>query len=66
MGVSESANRLRVIIDSAIEKHSMKRSEYDSIISIVHEDGFVDSQEKALLAQLQDLIDDKTIRLIPD
>jgi len=66
MTLSESANRLRAIIEIAIDKHYIKRSDYDHIISIALEDGFIDPQEKALLAQLQDLIEDKTIKIMAE
>jgi hypothetical protein len=66
MAVSKSALKMKAMIEKAIEEHKLKRSEYDSIINLATEDGHLDPQEKALFSELQDLIDDRTIRIIPD
>jgi hypothetical protein len=65
MVFSESAARLKEMIIKAIEDHKITREEYDKIIHIATEDGHVDSQEQALLAQLQDMIENKTVKLVP-
>lgn len=62
MNVSTSANRIKELINSAIESHYITRDDYDLIIHIAHEDGVIDSQERALLSQLHDMIEDKTIK----
>ena len=66
MKISESAIRLREMINRAIEDNKLKRDEYDEIIALAMEDGVIDNHEKALLSQLQDMIEDRTIRLTAD
>jgi hypothetical protein len=62
MAYSESAHRLKEMINKAIEDHKITRDEYDEIIHIATEDGHIDPQERALLAQLQDMIEDRSVR----
>ncbi len=62
MYVSESANRLREKIKQAIEDHVITREEYDEILNIATEDGHIDPQEQALLSELQNMIEDKSVR----
>ncbi len=62
MAYSESAHRLKEMINRAIEDHKITRDEYDQIIHIATEDGHIDPQERALLAQLQDMIEDRSVR----
>ncbi len=64
MKLSESAQRLKDLIAKAIEDHELTRDEYDEIIHLATEDGIVDRQEQALLSQLQDMIEDKTVRMV--
>lgn len=64
MKYSESAGRARKMIEKAIEDHKITRDEMDIILNIVTEDGHIDSQEQALLNQLQEMIEDKTVRYI--
>lgn len=65
METSESAKKLRMIIEKAIEDHKLTRSEYDMIIHQATMDGIIDSEEQALLSQLQDLIENKSVKLVP-
>lgn len=65
MALSSSANELRKMIEKAIEDHKLTRAEYDMIIHKATEDGIVDSQEQALLSELQEMINDKSVKLIP-
>lgn len=65
MALSESAGRLKELIEKAIEDHLITRTEYDSIMNLVLEDNIVDPQEQALLNQLQDMIENKTVKVIP-
>jgi tellurite resistance protein len=64
MAYSESAQRLKEAIIKAIEDHKITRDEYDQIINIASEDGHIDPQERALLSELQDMIEDKSVRLV--
>ena len=66
MKISESAVKLRKLIDKALENHEVTRSEYDKIIHQATEDAHIDPHEKALLNEFYEMITDKSIRIIPD
>ena len=53
------------MIEKAIEDHKITKDEYDMIIHHATEDGHVDKHELALLGQLQDMISDKSVKLVP-
>lgn len=65
MAISKNAEKLKALIEKAIEDHKITRSEYDSIIHMATLDGHTDPLEKALLVQLHDMIEDKSVKLIP-
>ncbi|MDP4210085.1 MAG: hypothetical protein Q8928_14835 [Bacteroidota bacterium] len=65
MTLSESALRMKLLIEKAIEEHVIGHDEYDQIIHIATQDGHIDNQERALLSQFQEMIDDRTIRIVP-
>lgn len=60
--ISDSSLRLREKIEKAIEDEIITREEYDEIIHIALEDGVIDKHEKALLSELQQMIEDKVVR----
>ena len=62
MAISESSERLRKKILKAIEDHIITQDEYDEIIMIATEDGVIDTQEQALLSELQNMIEDGSVR----
>jgi len=62
MPIREHHTRLREVINKAIEDHVITPSEYDEIINISLEDGHIDPQEKALLVELQKMIENKEIK----
>ena len=64
MRYSESAGRLRKMIEKAIDDQKITRAEMDSILNIATEDGHIDPQEQALLNQLQEMIENKTVKYI--
>ena len=64
MKYSESAGRAKKMIEKAIEDHKITRAEMDSILNIVTEDGHIDPHEQALLNQLQEMIENKTVKYI--
>jgi hypothetical protein len=64
MEVSKDAEKLKKMIKKAIEDHVITRDEYDMMIHMATRDGHIDSQERALLAELQDMIDDRLIRFV--
>lgn len=62
-GISKDALEMHKLIVEAINKHEIDREDYDNIIEIALRDGSIDKYERALLKELQDLIEDKTIRI---
>ena len=65
MALSKSAGRLREMIEQAIEDHKITRKEMDLIIHIATEDGHVDSQEQSLLELLNDMIENREVKIVP-
>lgn len=63
MTVSNSAHKLKEMIIRAIDDQKLTREEYDLIIHMANADGVVDRHEKILLEQLQDMIENKTVKL---
>jgi len=61
MALSESGERLRKVIDKAIEDHIITPEEYDEIIEVSLEDGHIDAHERALLSELQQMIAHKEV-----
>ncbi|MFC2137212.1 hypothetical protein ACFLTE_03455 [Bacteroidota bacterium] len=64
MKASKDANRLKELIIKVIEDHKITPDEYDQIINLAAEDGQIDQQEKVLLQQLQEMIENKTVKLL--
>ena len=64
MPLSESAAKLRDMINKAIDDEKITRAEMNNIIALANEDGHIDSQERALLNQLQTMIEEKVVRYI--
>ena len=62
MTLSKSSEQLKKLIEKAIEDHELTRDEYDEIIHLATLDGHVDTHEKALLEQLQDMIENKSVQ----
>ena len=65
MPISESAARLKVMIEKAIEDHQITRAEMDMILHIASEDSHIDRHEQALLEGLQEMIETKAVKIIP-
>ncbi|MDX8381678.1 MAG: hypothetical protein R8M14_06150 [Ghiorsea sp.] len=61
---SASAAKLKVMIDEAISDEVITNEEREQIMMLADEDGIIDSQEKALLAQLQEMISSGAIKLV--
>lgn len=62
--ISESSMRLREMIEKAIVDHKITREEYDKILNIATEDGYIDRHEQALLRELQRMIEEREIRFV--
>ncbi len=65
MKLSSGARNLRATIEKAMEDHKITKTEYDEIIHQATEDGHIDRQEQALLKELQDMIAEKSIKIVP-
>ena len=65
MKSGETGGKLAEMIKKAIRDCELTTSEHDQILAIADQDGIIDSQEKNLLRQLQDLIANGTIKKIP-
>ncbi len=65
MNASKSSIEMRKLIDKAIENHEITRREYDLILHKASEDSVIDPHEQALLSQLNDMIEDKSIKMKP-
>jgi hypothetical protein len=63
MNKNNHAEKLKAMIALAIEDHVLTRDEYDLILHLASEDGHIDRQEQALLEQLHDMIENKTIKI---
>ena len=62
---STDAAKLRELIKKAIDDHVISNTEYEAIQALAHEDGIIDSQERALLGTLHDMIANKSITRAP-
>jgi len=65
MKLSHDAKKLRQVIEKAIEDHKLSKAEYENIIHLATDDSHIDRQELALLKELQEMIENKTIRIVP-
>jgi hypothetical protein len=61
---SSSAVKLAEMIKKAISDCEITPSEYDAIMKIANEDQKIDSQEQALLNQLQSLLANGTVKRV--
>ncbi len=58
-----SSHKLKTMIIKAIDDHVLTRDEYDMIIHLASEDGYIDKHEQTLLNQLQEMIENKTVKV---
>jgi hypothetical protein len=65
MKPSKSAVKLSEMIKQALDDLKITSAEYEQIVALADEDGVIDTQEKRLLAQLHEMIENKTIKRIP-
>jgi hypothetical protein len=61
---SKSAGNLKDIINHAISDMEITPKEYDAIMHAAHEDGHLDKEEQALLAQFHEMINNGTIKRV--
>ena len=65
MTLSKSAHDLRAMIEKAIEDQEITRSEMDLIIHSATSDGHIDSQEESLLDLLNQMIENREVKIVP-
>ena len=61
----ETGGKITELIKQAIDDHELSNTEYERILALADADGVIDPQERGLLAQLQDMLSDGSIKRIP-
>lgn len=61
---SKSAGGLKEIINHAISDLEITPAEYNRIMEFAHDDGHLDKEEKALLSQFHEMINNGTIKRV--
>jgi hypothetical protein len=61
----ETGGKLSELIKQAIDDHELSNTEYERILALADMDGVIDPQERGLLALLQDMLSDGSIKKIP-
>jgi tellurite resistance protein len=61
---SESAVQLTDLIKKAIRDCEVTTTEYDQIQALAAADGVIDAEERGLLNQLQQLIENQTVKKV--
>jgi len=64
MKSSDSAKRMKEMINKAMEDHKITDAEFDKIMMIADEDGHLDAEERALLAELQNMIAEHLVKRV--
>jgi hypothetical protein len=62
----ETGGKLAEMVKKAIADGKLTSSEHEQIIGIAEADQTIDPQERRLLAQLQELLANKTVVRVPD
>ncbi len=62
----KSGAQLVEMIKRVIDDGKLTNSEYERILALADTDGVIDAQEKKLLAQLQEMLTNKTVVRVPD
>jgi uncharacterized membrane protein YebE (DUF533 family) len=57
---------LRELIDKAIQDERITAREYDRIMEQAHADGIIDAEERVLLATLQAMIADGSVKRVKE
>ena len=64
MTLTCAGRKLKKMINRAIEDHVITNKEYEEIINTANEDFYIDRNEKALLAQLHEMIANKQVKRV--
>jgi hypothetical protein len=65
MKSGETGGKLAELIKQAISDGELTTTEYNKIMMMADEDHVIDSQEKNLLKQLQELLANGTVKKVP-
>ena len=58
-------DKLCEMIKKAIDDHELTMTEYQEILAQAGEDGIIDDEEQRMLRQLQQMIEDGTVKRVP-
>jgi hypothetical protein len=61
---SKSASNLKELINHAIRDLEVTPDEYNKIMDCAHDDSHIDKEEKALLSQFQEMLNNGTIKRV--
>ncbi len=61
---SQSATELKTLINDAIFDLEITTAEYQAIMDAANADGVIDKEEQALLARLQEMISNGTVKRV--
>ncbi len=64
--MTEEGKKLADLIKKAIANHELTTSEYNAILNMANEDRIIDAHEKVLLAELQEMVSNGTVKRVPD
>lgn len=64
--MERQGNILREMIDKAIQDERITAKEYDQIMQQAHADGIIDAEERVLLATLQAMIGDGSVKRVKE
>lgn len=62
--MERQGQQLRELIDNAIRDERITAAEYDRIIQQANADGVIDAEERVLLATLQSMLADGTVKRV--
>jgi rubrerythrin len=62
MKLTKSGLELKEVIEKAMKDHVITNNEYEEIMKVASNDGIVDDHEQRLLKQLQELLENGTLR----
>jgi hypothetical protein len=64
MAVTKSGKTLAEVIHKAIDDSVITNAEYEEILALASQDAIIDRHEKILLAELNNMIADQTIKRV--
>lgn len=65
MEPGKSEEMIMALIKKAIDDQEITGAEYGEIMALAYQEGFLDPKERCLLAELQELIGNRSVRRVP-